>query len=284
MVGAEMTTEAVLAFYRDCGVSEHLAPTPQDRFAESLVAPEAPSGRRDAPSRRLPAQEASRAPLPSAPPQAPPATTPKAPSGDTEDARAAAVSAQDLDALRAALERFDGCPLKSTALRTCHGEGPLGAPIMFVGEAPGRDEDAAGRPFVGRSGKLLERMLAAIGLTREEVYISNVIPWRPPGNRTPSPQETATCEPFVRREIALVAPQILVPLGGAAAKVLLDTTQGIMRQRGRWTHYRAEGYGGPGEIEAMAMFHPAYLLRTPAEKRRAWQDLLALRAKLDSAA
>ncbi|XWN30882.1 MAG: uracil-DNA glycosylase [Devosia sp.] len=279
-----MTTEAVLAFYRDCGVSEHLAPTPQDRFAESLVAPEAPSGRRDAPSRRPPAQEASRAPLPSAPPQAPPATTPKAPSGDTEDARAAAVSAQDLDALRAALERFDGCPLKSTALRTCHGEGPLGAPIMFVGEAPGRDEDAAGRPFVGRSGKLLERMLAAIGLTREEVYISNVIPWRPPGNRTPSPQETATCEPFVRREIALVAPQILVPLGGAAAKVLLDTTQGIMRQRGRWTHYRAEGYGGPGEIEAMAMFHPAYLLRTPAEKRRAWQDLLALRAKLDSAA
>ncbi|MEM8852103.1 MAG: uracil-DNA glycosylase [Pseudomonadota bacterium] len=286
MVGAEMTTEGVLAFYRDCGVSEHLAPTPQDRFADALLDEKAPSAQIDA-SPPVPSA-APRAPASPAPPRkaqdAPPAGAPTQPSEDTEDARAAAVSAADLEALRATLDRFEGCALKSTAMRTCHGEGPLGAPLMFVGEAPGRDEDAAGRPFVGRSGKLLERMLAAIGFEREEVYISNVIPWRPPGNRTPSPQETATCEPFVRREIALVAPQILVPLGGAAAKVLLDTNQGIMRQRGRWTHYRADGYGGPDEIAAMAMFHPAYLLRTPAEKRRAWQDLLALRAKLDGAA
>ncbi|GAB5376073.1 MAG: hypothetical protein AcusKO_25350 [Acuticoccus sp.] len=173
---------------------------------------------------------------------------------------------------------FEGCALKATARQACPGEGPIGAPLMFVGEAPGRDEDEAGRPFVGRSGKLLDKMVAAIGLRREDVYITNIIPWRPPGNRTPSPIETATCEVFVRREIALVRPQIVVPLGGPSAKTLLRNDAGIMRQRGRWTRYVDDDDGL--EVDALAMFHPAYLLRTPAEKRRTWQDLLQLGERL----
>ncbi|MEM9221318.1 MAG: uracil-DNA glycosylase [Pseudomonadota bacterium] len=197
------------------------------------------------------------------------------------DARDAARTATTLKALHAALLAFDGCALKTTAKNTCPGEGPGGAPIMFVGEAPGRDEDEAGRPFVGRSGRLLERMLAAIGFSREDVYISNVIPWRPPGNRTPSTMEIATCEVFVRREIDLVAPKILVPLGGPASKTLLATNVGIMRQRGRWTRYPGWG-AGTHMCDAIAMYHPAYLLRTPSEKRKTWQDLLALRARLEA--
>lgn len=191
-------------------------------------------------------------------------------------AREVARTAPTLAALHEALRGFEGCPLKHLARTTCLGEGPQGAAIMFVGEAPGREEDEQGRPFVGRSGQLLERMLASIGLTREEVYISNVIPWRPPANRTPSPIETATCEVFVRREIALVGPKVLVALGGAAAKTLFSTDTGIMRQRGRWVGFDAGGTA----IDAMAMFHPAYLLRTPGEKARAWQDLLAVRRRL----
>ena len=202
-----------------------------------------------------------------------------APPSEIMEAREAAREAPTLAALHRAMAAFDGCPLKATARQACPGEGPIGAPLMFVGEAPGREEDEAGRPFVGRSGRLLNKMIEAIGLKREEVYITNVIPWRPPGNRTPSPIETATCEVFVRREIALVGPKLLVPLGGPSAKTLLKNDAGIMRQRGRWTRYVPE----TGEaIDALAMFHPAYLLRTPAEKRRAWQDLLALRERLET--
>ena len=281
--------DAILKFYADCGVTAHLAATPQDRFATALAPPvpvDAPADAAaddaffddDAPPHEGYdagyAAHGAPAVIGAFGEMAEPA-----PASEVMEAREAARQAPTLEALHRAMIAFDGCPLKATARQACPGEGPIGAPLMFVGEAPGREEDEAGRPFVGRSGKLLNKMIAAIGLKREEVYITNVIPWRPPGNRTPSPIETATCEVFVRREIALVGPKLLVPLGGPAAKTLLKNDAGIMRQRGRWTRYVPES----GEaIDALAMFHPAYLLRTPAEKRRAWQDLLALRGRLET--
>lgn len=262
--------DAVLQFYADCGVTAHLAETPQDRFALEPAEPEpAPAAERVA--KTPPARVAAAAP--------PAGDGPAEASPAIDDAHTAARAAPDLDALRQALLAFDGCPLKQTAKRACPGEGPVGAPLMFVGEAPGRDEDEAGRPFVGRSGQLLEKMIAAIGLSREDVYITNVIPWRPPNNRTPSPVETATCEVFVRREIALVRPTILVPLGGPAAKTLLTIKTGIMRARGRFMRYE-DADADP--IDALATFHPAYLLRNPIEKRRVWQDLMALKGRLSA--
>lgn len=251
------------AFLRACGVTAQLAEAPQDRFAEAVE--------------QRPAAPAAAA-LRKREPESPPVVS-REPVGDDEAVQAArevARTAPDLAALHATMASFEGCPLKGLARSTCVGEGPAGAPVMLVGEAPGRDEDEAGRPFVGRSGQLLEKMLAAIDLAREEVFITNVIPWRPPANRTPSPIETATCEVFVRREIALVQPQILVALGGAAAKTLFRIDAGIMRQRGKWVRFDT----GDGEIDAVATFHPAYLLRSPAEKGRAWQDLLAIRRRL----
>ena len=184
----------------------------------------------------------------------------------------------DLDALRDRLLAFDGCALKKTATNTVFGEGPAGARLMIVGEAPGADEDRQGRPFVGPSGQLLERMLAAIGLEREEVYIANTVYWRPPGNRTPSVEEEEACRPFIDRQIALVAPDVLMLTGGAAAKTLLGTTEGIMRLRGRWQHYGT----ADGSIDVMPTFHPAFLLRSPARKRETWRDLLAVKARLES--
>ncbi len=260
--------QALASFYAACGVTAHLGETPVDRFAEAEAMQPVPAA---------PALEAAaHAPFAAAPA---PGMVEEAPAPAVMDAREMARQAPTLAALHAAIAAFEGCPLKATAKQACPGEGPVGAALMFVGEAPGRDEDAAGRPFVGRSGRLLDKMIAAIGLKREDVYITNVIPWRPPGNRTPSPIETATCEVFVRREIALVGPKILVPLGGPSAKTLLQNDAGIMRQRGRWTRYVDED---GREIDALPMFHPAYLLRTPAEKRRAWQDLLALSERLAS--
>ena len=186
----------------------------------------------------------------------------------------------DLDALRELLNDFGGCALKKTATNTVFGEGPAGAPLMIVGEAPGADEDRQGRPFVGPSGRLLERMLAAIGLARGEVYIANTVYWRPPGNRTPSAEEVEACRPFVDRQIALVAPKVLMLAGGAAAKTLLGTTEGIMRLRGRWQAFAVPG----GSVDVMPTFHPAFLLRSPARKREAWRDLLAVKARLESSA
>ena len=261
--------QALARFHAACGITARLSETPVDRFAALAEGPVA-----DAAPEAVRAYPAAADDMPA--PAGPAAFAEAAPPAVME-AREAARSAPTLAALHAVVATFEGCPLKATAQQACPGEGPLGAPLMFVGEAPGRDEDAAGRPFVGRSGRLLDKMIAAIGLKREDVYITNVIPWRPPGNRTPSPIETATCEVFVRREIALVRPKILVPLGGPAAKTLLNTDTGIMRQRGRWTRYVDED---GGEIDALAMFHPAYLLRTPAEKRRAWQDLMAISERL----
>ena len=191
-------------------------------------------------------------------------------------AREAAASAKDLDALRALLENFQGCGLRATATQLVFADGNPQARVMFVGEAPGYEEDISGRPFVGRSGKLLDRMMEAIGLDRTKAYIANVVPWRPPGNRTPTPQETAICLPFIRRQIELADPDILVCLGQPATQTLLGTREGITRTRGRWFKFDT----GKREIRAMATLHPAYLLRQPLQKRLAWRDFLALKKAL----
>lgn len=197
----------------------------------------------------------------------------------TASAREIAAACADLPSLRHAIENFQGCALRATAKHTVFADGNPKARVMLVGEAPGRDEDLQGLPFVGRSGQLLDRMLAAIDLDRTQVYISNVLPWRPPGNRVPSTAEIAICLPFIQRHIELVAPELLLLLGGISAKALLDTNEGIMRLRGKWKIYRTPEL----EIPTLPSFHPAFLLRQPAQKRQAWQDLLALRERLDSA-
>jgi DNA polymerase len=191
-------------------------------------------------------------------------------------ARDSARNAATLDELRTLLDRFDGCPLKTTATQLVFADGNPQARVMLVGEAPGRDEDIAGLPFVGRSGKLLDRMLAAIGLDRTSVYIANIVPWRPPGNRTPTPQETQICLPFIRRQIELADPDILVCLGGPSAQGLLGIKDGIMKARGRWLAYHT----GSREIRALPTFHPAFLLRSPLQKRFAWRDFLAIKKAL----
>ena len=183
--------------------------------------------------------------------------------------------------LRDAISTFDGCALKRTATNTVVGSGDEAAALMVVGEAPGADEDRQGAPFVGVSGQLLDLMLASIGLDRAQVYITNIVFWRPPGNRNPSSNEIAACLPFVARHIELVDPDILVPLGGPAAKTLLARSEGITRMRGKWFAYSSPKLAAP--IDAMPFFHPAYLLRSPAHKREAWRDLLAIKAKLEQA-
>jgi len=196
-------------------------------------------------------------------------------------ARNLARSAPSLEVLRAMLEGFEGCALKSTASRLVFADGRPGARIMIVGEAPGRDEDEIGRPFVGRAGQLLDKMLRAIGIDREGVYIANIVPWRPPGNRTPTPQEIAICLPFIQRQIALAAPDILVTMGAPATQNLLSQREGILRLRGRWFDYAVEAPDGTKRtIPALATLHPAYLLRQPGQKSLAWRDLRALRTRL----
>ena len=202
-----------------------------------------------------------------------PTTTPD---GAEMEARSAARSAATLDELCSTLQRFQGCALKATAKNLCFYRGSPRARIMFVGEAPGRDEDLDGRPFVGRAGQLLDRMLAAIGLDESNVHITNIVYWRPPGNRTPTPHEGQVCRPFLERQIELVMPDILVLLGGAAAKQMLDVADGIMRLRGKWREVQVGGR----TLKAIATLHPAYLLRSPAAKRLAWRDLLTIRSAL----
>jgi uracil-DNA glycosylase len=191
-------------------------------------------------------------------------------------ARATARQATDLDELGARLAAFDGCSLKATAKNLCFYRGRPQASLMLIGEAPGRDEDLEGKPFVGRAGQLLDRMLAAIGLSERDAHITNIVYWRPPGNRTPTPQEAQACRPFLERQIELVAPTIILLLGGAAAKHILGVADGIMRIRGKWRELEI----GNSKARALATLHPAYLLRTPAAKRLAWRDLLTLKAAL----
>jgi DNA polymerase len=191
-------------------------------------------------------------------------------------ARESVKGVDTLEQLRLALDAFEGCALKGTAKQLVFADGNPQAKVMFVGEAPGRDEDIEGLPFVGRSGKLLDRMLAAIGLDRTKVYIANIIPWRPPGNRTPTPQESQICLPFIQRQIELVDPDILVCLGGPSAQTLLGIKEGITKTRGRWFTYDT----GKREIRAIPTFHPAFLLRSPLQKRLAWRDFLAIKKAL----
>ena len=252
----------LLAFYAEAGVDALVGEEPVDRFAMAEPAP-ARASRPAVP----PASEAKAAPANVAPP---------APDEAALAARAAAKSAKTLEALRGILEKFDGCALKATASQLVFADGNPKARVMLVGEAPGRDEDIEGLPFVGRSGKLLDRMLAAIGLDRTSVYIANIVPWRPPGNRTPTPQESQICLPFILRQIELADPDILVCLGGPSAQTLLGIKEGITKTRGRWFTFDT----GKREIRAMPTFHPAFLLRSPLQKRFAWRDFLAIKRAL----
>ena len=269
------TVSQLLAFYLEAGVDCALSDEPVDRLAE----PEAPLAiKATTPSSDAgPARPARAATTTFAAPTADPSPAPDA---AIASAREAARTAASLEVLRDMLEKFDGCALKSTATRLVFADGNPKARIMFVGEAPGRDEDIEGLPFVGRSGKLLDRMIAAIGLDRTKVYIANVIPWRPPGNRTPTPQETQICLPFIQRQIELVDPDILVTLGNPSTQTLLSTREGIMKTRGRWFNYDT----GTRTIRAMATFHPAYLLRSPSYKRLSWQDLRSIAKALPQTA
>src|SRR5216683_2413770 len=260
----------LLAFYLEAGVDCALADEPVNRLADPDIAP-APRDAAPAQGARPMLGKAMPAPLPITRGEPPPA-----PDAALASARELATTAPTLEALRALLETFDGCALKNTATRLVFADGNPQARVMFVGEAPGRDEDIEGLPFVGRSGQLLDRMMAAIGLDRTCAYIANVIPWRPPGNRTPTPQESQICLPFIKRQIELANPDILVCLGGPSAATLLGITGGIRKSRGRWHVYDT----GTREIRAIATFHPAYLLRTPLEKRFAWRDFQAIRAAL----
>nr|WP_249148380.1 uracil-DNA glycosylase [Bradyrhizobium sp. AUGA SZCCT0177] len=263
------TVQQLLAFYLEAGVDCALADEPIDRLAEpdsaTIAAP------REAAPQRLVREMPAAAPAVSRSEIAP------APEAAIASAREMARTAPSLEALRTLLENFDGCALKHTATRLVFCDGNPQARIMFVGEAPGRDEDIEGLPFVGRSGKLLDRMIAAIGLDRSKAYIANVIPWRPPGNRTPTPQETQICLPFIQRQIELVNPDVLVTLGNPSTQTLLSTREGIMKTRGKWFDYDT----GTRSIRAIATFHPAYLLRSPSYKRMSWQDLRAIAKELE---
>jgi DNA polymerase len=204
------------------------------------------------------------------------AASPPPPDAAVMAARESARSAASLDELRAMLARFDGCALKATAKQLVFSDGNPKSRLMFVGEAPGREEDIEGLPFVGPSGKLLDLMLAAIGLDRQSAYIANIVPWRPPGNRTPTPQESAICLPFILRQIELVDPDVLVCLGNPSTQTLLSIRDGITKTRGRWFKFNT----GKREIRAMPTLHPAYLLRQPLSKRLAWRDFLAIKKAL----
>ncbi len=205
------------------------------------------------------------------------ATTPQ--SAVLVSAQALADAAKDLAELRAAVEAFDGCSLRRTATHTVFADGNPAAPLMLIGEAPGADEDRIGRPFVGRSGQLLDRMLAGISVSRaENAYITNILFWRPPGNRKPTPEETAICLPFVWRHIALLRPKIVVLCGGTATAALLGRTDGITRLRGRWFDLAVPGLSEP--VPTIATYHPSFLLRAPAHKSESWHDLLSIQLKL----
>lgn len=269
----------LLVFYLEAGVDCALGDEPIDRLsAPELATPDpASSDRPIAAKTGIAPVAAARQPARQTATAAPRAGIAPPPDIAIESAREAASTAPSLEALRTLLESFEGCALKFTASRLVFADGNPQARLMFVGEAPGRDEDIEGLPFVGRSGQLLNRMMGAIGLKRSDVYIANVIPWRPPGNRTPTPQETQICLPFIRRQIELVNPDVLVTLGNPSTQTLLQTREGIMKTRGRWFDYDT----GTRTIRAMATFHPAYLLRSPSYKRMAWLDLRAIAKALE---
>jgi uracil-DNA glycosylase len=262
-----------LRWWTRVGVTDALDEAPHNRLAEALALR---GNQRDA-------QKASESMRQSSPgietrsrlPQRVPGT--HTPEAGESSARALADAAPDLETLRSAMADFEGCALKRTATQLVFADGVPGSRVMLVGEAPGGDEDRIGRPFVGRAGQLLDRMLNSIGLDRQNVYIANVVPWRPPGNRTPTPQETQMCLPFIERQIHLANPEYLVCLGGSAVRTLLGAERGVMRTRGSWFTYPRQS---ARQIPALAMLHPAFLLRQPAHKRFAWADMRALASVL----
>ena len=290
----------ILGWHLAAGVDETIGETAVDRFAadDAKTDPAKPKAAAEPvgagpnemadsqapatvtpPARAASVPPAQAAPVP--PAQAsliPPATANGGNEVSVHSAVEAAAAAGTVEQLRTALEAFEGCALKKTATNLVFTDGNPEARLMFVGEAPGAEEDRQGLPFVGPSGRLLDRMIASIGMARSDVLISNTVFWRPPGNRTPTPQETAVCMPFVERLIELVDPDVLVTLGGPAAKSVLAETQGVGRLRGRWFTYETARMSHP--IDATPMFHPAYLLRSPGQKRDTWRDLLAVKKRL----
>jgi uracil-DNA glycosylase len=278
---AEKARRELIAFYRDAGVDAAVGETPIDRFADE--APPQIAKAAAVPiageARAIPRQGLKLESSPALPPNGNGSAqigAPASPEAAVMAAREAAKSAATLEALRALLEGFEGCMLRATATQLVFADGNPKSRVMFVGEAPGRDEDIAGLPFVGRSGKLLDRMMEAIELDRGKAYIANIVPWRPPGNRTPTPQESAICLPFILRQIELADPDVLVCLGQPSTQTLLGTKEGITRTRGRWFKFNT----GSREIRAMPTYHPAFLLRSPLQKRLAWRDFLALQKAL----
>lgn len=263
---------AALEWQLAMGIDECITDQPVNRYEQVEAAKAARTAQAEA---TVAAARPAAAPATPAPARRP-AVSDGAPLGAAvaaEAARKLVADCSSLDDLRQAVENFDGCALKATATNTVFGDGFETADIMFVGEAPGEDEDRQGKPFVGVSGQMLDRMVSFIGLTRENFYITNTLYWRPPGNRTPTDAEVATCLPFLERHIELVAPKILIPVGGRSAKTLLETPTGITKLRGRWTEYKG--------IPCLPMLHPAYLLRNAAQKRLAWKDAITLRLKMD---
>ena len=263
--GSQSALEA-LAWQVAMGADEAISDAPVNRFEVSAAKP----------TRRKPAVETRAEPAAPRPGSAPAQANINLQSGVT-DAEAIAQACGSLAELEEAVRAFEGCGLKKTAMNTVFADGNPQAPVMIIGEAPGADEDRQGKPFVGVSGQLMDRMMAAAGLTRDEnLYITNILPWRPPGNRKPNPQEIALCLPFIRRHIELKAPKVVAFAGGTSAAALLETTQGITRLRGRWAELRVADATFP----AMPMLHPAFLLRQPAMKGQAWRDILEMRARL----
>jgi uracil-DNA glycosylase len=277
MMPSYRAARELIAFYVDSGADALISDTPSDRMAETPAVASAPPRHLDAGVGDKPTRIARPDPRTFAQDSVEPRPpAPVSPEAAIMAARAAASDAKTLDELQTLLAAFEGCTLRATATQLVFADGNPQGRVMFVGEAPGYDEDIVGRPFVGRSGKLLDLMMAAITLDRETAYIANVVPWRPPGNRTPTPQETAICLPFIRRQIELADPDILVCLGSPAMQTLLGIKDGITRSRGRWFPYDT----GRREIRALATFHPAFLLRSPLQKRFAWRDFLALKKAL----
>jgi len=255
-------SESLLAFWAEAGVDAMLLDEAFDRIAAGRIAPP--------PAPVAPKAVASAARGPARPDI----------SAAVAQAQALAAAAPDLEALAAAIAGFEGCALRfeGAARQSVFYRGRTDAPLMVIGEGPGAEEDAQGRPFVGRAGKLLDKMLGAAGLA-ERVFITNTVFWRPPGNRTPTPAEQAVCAPFLERAIALVNPKMLLLVGGASAKAMLKKDEGILSLRGRWLEWRSSD--GNQELPAMPTLHPAFLLRQPAAKKRAWSDLVTLAERLD---
>ncbi|NOZ32012.1 MAG: uracil-DNA glycosylase [Alphaproteobacteria bacterium] len=268
-----------LLWQNEIGAGIGLSETPQDWFALSeagtnAAAPPPTTHQSGAP---VPQTGSPFAPSASGPSGLPTGTAPLQPDqGAIKSASEIATAAASLVELERALEDFEGCSLKKRATRLVFGDGNGDAEIMLIGEAPGRDEDIEGRPFVGRSGQLLDMIFAAIGLDRTKIYIANTVPWRPPGNRDPSPAELAVCRPFLERQVELVAPKIIVTLGAAATREIFGTTTGILRMRGQWRDIVM----GKHACSALATLHPAYLLRQPAQKGLVWRDMLALQGRM----